>query len=641
MTHYETKETGWVEGVERMVEDALNNLSNLHTALGLRAIKTGRPETYQLQSRYDLDYFDLKYRFEDLARAPSPELAAEVIPTTVIGLAIGMLEKLKPWWEELGLDPDSPVIKIIAVTLPKPPTSDVKYNNYLALFVEGFERGLGQDIGEESIALAKRHLRSSVALVVFYPIYLAGMVKGIYDKAAEGGAELKRFVNDPQAFLSETIAAITALLSLPADEIVLKLGESTGQDLRDTIVHLAGQNNAYIYIFELGKVMGPLVAGLVIEIVLGKGVSWLAGKALTGLREVLEKLPWPDSLRVKYRERRIPSEKELETPETKVEAAPSTATVPSSPIGDVPEAEPVPKDVVPEGAPEAPPAPKDVVPESTPEPVPKDVVPEPTPEPVPEQVPELQPGPKPDIASMTPDEIILRVKDKSFADAKADLEAAGYTVYETSSGTQVIAVATDGAKKKGLKKLHVDADGIVREGPRRPVSNRISSPGLLRRRLVKAIEAANPGFVEAHQAHHLIPDEVARKSDLVKRADELGIFEIDTVSNGLLLPTKSTALKAYKHPNYGDLSNLPMHRTSHAQFSEKALKEADSLWKKLTVDGTLDPAQIPAAKIEEAIKELREELIDYIQSTGAQIPAGPRAGELAESGGTETDDAIV
>jgi hypothetical protein len=185
---------------------------------------------------------------------------------------------------------------------------------------------LGQDIGEASMALAKRHLRSSVALAVFQPIYLAGMVRGVYDKGAEIFAELEKFLQDPRAFVSETIESIKAILSLPPEQIARILGESTGQSIRETIDRLKDQGNAYTYIFELGRVMGPLVAGVIIEIIFSKGVSWLVEKALTGLKNVIRKVPSVDSLSQKYRGRGIPSETELEIAEATIEEAPSAAS---------------------------------------------------------------------------------------------------------------------------------------------------------------------------------------------------------------------------------------------------------------------------------------------------------------------------
>ncbi|MCP3961972.1 MAG: hypothetical protein GY719_29370 [bacterium] len=219
-------------------------------------------------------------------------------------------------------------------------------------------------------------------------------------------------------------------------------------------------------------------------------------------------------------------------------------------------------------------------------------------------------------------EQIIRLVGKPIDKVKAELEALGYTVYQRK-GKSVIAVLKKEAKEKGLRKLHVGDGGLVFEGLR--VSTRIGQKKF-RADLLRAVMQLNPDFVDMHQAHHLIPHEAVDNSELFRVARELGVFDVDDVSNGVLLPKESGATDAYKLPVYGDVENLPFHRTSHDVYNKKVMDEADKVWNDLTKNGTKMPEPV---EIQDAIQEMQEGLIEHLMLPESRIPSGTRKDHLA------------
>jgi len=168
---------------------------------------------------------------------------------------------------------------------------------------------------------------------------------------------------------------------------------------------------------------------------------------------------------------------------------------------------------------------------------------------------------------------------------------------------------------------------------------RLSKKGKLRTRLKKSLGADLDW--SNHQGHHLIPDEVVRKSKWLKIAHDKGWFDIDGVDNGLMMATKEDGKFAYAHPKYGgiqgDGAGLPMHRTSHGKFNTTSLLEAQKIGEGLKRQYR-DLDQVPEGTMRDAIEELQEDLFEYIQTPDARLPQGhKRAGELAISDGEHND----
>src|SRR5690606_8310391 len=103
----------------------------------------------------------------------------------------------------------------------------------------------------------------------------------------------------------------------------------------------------------------------------------------------------------------------------------------------------------------------------------------------------------------------------------------GYTVY-TSGGRTFLRRST--ANDERFAQLTVDADGVIQAGSAK--SLRVSSSSRAGASVGRLLESA--GLKQRpphHQAHHLVPDEVVRKRDLLREAYERGLFDPDGPDN--------------------------------------------------------------------------------------------------------------
>jgi hypothetical protein len=148
---------------------------------------------------------------------------------------------------------------------------------------------------------------------------------------------------------------------------------------------------------------------------------------------------------------------------------------------------------------------------------------------------------------------------------------------------------------KGNPELHLDAEGIIKEG-KSPERERVSTPGALGDRMETAGVMLPKGF----QAHHLIPDEVARTHPLAQAARSRGVppWDIDSADNGIALPGS---------PDKVGTTGLPVHRGSHRNYTEHAartLKAAqDALERQY---GGLD--KVPPEALTQAMKGVEVQL---------------------------------
>ena len=177
------------------------------------------------------------------------------------------------------------------------------------------------------------------------------------------------------------------------------------------------------------------------------------------------------------------------------------------------------------------------------------------------------------------------------------LKAAGYTVKIDGEGYAVH--RGPGAAERGLPELHLDAEGVIREGPS-PDRERLSTPGALSTRLEKVGIPLPPGF----QAHHLIPDEVARTHPLAQAARARGAppWDVDGADNGIALPGSPEKVGA---------TGLPVHRGSHRGYTKYA-SEALSAQRDALVEryGSLD--KVPPEVLAQAMKRVEGQLRDDV-----------------------------
>ncbi|MCK6517405.1 AHH domain-containing protein [Myxococcota bacterium] len=179
------------------------------------------------------------------------------------------------------------------------------------------------------------------------------------------------------------------------------------------------------------------------------------------------------------------------------------------------------------------------------------------------------------------------------------LKSAGYAVKIDGEGYAVH--RAPGLAERGLPELHLDAEGVIREGPS-PDRERLSTPGALSTRMEKVGIPLPPGF----QAHHLIPDEVARTHPLAQAARARGAppWDVDGADNGIALPGSPEKVGA---------TGLPVHRGSHRGYTKHA-------WEALTAQettlkqqhGSLD--KVPPEALTETMRtverQLRQDIVD-------------------------------
>ena len=173
------------------------------------------------------------------------------------------------------------------------------------------------------------------------------------------------------------------------------------------------------------------------------------------------------------------------------------------------------------------------------------------------------------------------------------LRTAGYAVQIDGDGYALR--RAPGLAERGLPDLHLDAEGVIREGPS-PDRERLSTPGALSNHMERAGVPLPPGF----QAHHLIPDEVARTHPLAQAARSRGVppWDVDGESNGLALPGSLEKVGA---------SGLPVHRGSHRGYTEHAKDVLDGQLTTLAQEhGSVD--KVPPEVLTQVMKRVEGQL---------------------------------
>jgi hypothetical protein len=156
-----------------------------------------------------------------------------------------------------------------------------------------------------------------------------------------------------------------------------------------------------------------------------------------------------------------------------------------------------------------------------------------------------------------------------------------YQVFPNANGTTVIRQKTD----VGLQ-LHVDKDGVIREGASRNVSPLRISTEQMRQKLRNAGIEILPN----HGIHHKIPISVAEKDPLVSMARELG-YDINNAANLKQLPRDSAARSAPVSANLPEHGAENYHPKWIAHTKQVLEGTLNSLRQKYKVPANLNPEQ--------------------------------------------------
>ena len=188
------------------------------------------------------------------------------------------------------------------------------------------------------------------------------------------------------------------------------------------------------------------------------------------------------------------------------------------------------------------------------------------------------------------------------------LRGVGYAIVVDGEGFAVRRIS--GSAARGLPELHLDAEGVIREGPS-PARDRLSVPGALSSQMEKVGISLPEGF----QAHHLIPDEVARTHPLAQAARARGVppWDVDNPDNGIALPGS---------PEKVGTTGLPVHRGSHREYTFYARDALDGALKPLVAQyGALD--KVPPDVLVQTMKTLEKQLrADLIGLPALRSPTG-------------------
>jgi A nuclease family of the HNH/ENDO VII superfamily with conserved AHH len=156
----------------------------------------------------------------------------------------------------------------------------------------------------------------------------------------------------------------------------------------------------------------------------------------------------------------------------------------------------------------------------------------------------------------------------------------GYATYEIDGRPFLRRI--EGADER-FAQLTVD-DGVIRVGP--ASSTRLGRTE--RREQSIASLLARHGLTERpphHEAHHVVPDEIARKQELMHEAHGRDLFDLDASENLALLArrTGDDGAPVAKVPGLSE--GLPTHQGPHPKYSLAVTRAADKVMGELLADG--------------------------------------------------------
>lgn len=154
-------------------------------------------------------------------------------------------------------------------------------------FLRGVAKGVEQSVDASTARLLERQIaKSSILNAVFPVVFAAGAVAGIIKDVVEGIKGIVQIVSniDKIAAATEKLLAEIARDSEIAHAFGVEVGKACGRDLTKM-----SNQNAVVFTFELGLLIGPLVL-LTILAILGLPEA-LGARIIAGLLSILKKFP--------------------------------------------------------------------------------------------------------------------------------------------------------------------------------------------------------------------------------------------------------------------------------------------------------------------------------------------------------------
>ncbi len=184
----------------------------------------------------------------------------------------------------------------------------------------------------------------------------------------------------------------------------------------------------------------------------------------------------------------------------------------------------------------------------------------------------------------------------------------GYKAYRFGERTFLRRTVSDDRR---FVQLTIDGEGAIRVGPAR--SPRITKAERRKQSIASLLE--KKGLTQRpphHQAHHVVPDEVVRKHDLMREAHRRGLFDPDAPENiALLAERRANGVVPDKVPGLSE--GLPRHQGAHPVYSGRVTDAADKVMHDvLPPHGMLD--QVPDEMLKDAAAQIRDRAWKLLQS---------------------------
>ncbi len=172
------------------------------------------------------------------------------------------------------------------VDAPKDEAFDIRV---IDSFLQGIGEGLGDDFAQKWSELMQAYADHALSLPLMQHRLWLGAMDGIAEEAAETLVFLRQFADDPERFIDQLMRAIRMGIMQP-QSTSRSFGQALGEDLRDQIVTLLGARGPGEFLYELGKISGPILLEVVLS-VLAPEASVLRGLPMVGgkLRTLVSK----------------------------------------------------------------------------------------------------------------------------------------------------------------------------------------------------------------------------------------------------------------------------------------------------------------------------------------------------------------
>ncbi len=115
--------------------------------------------------------------------------------------------------------------------------------------------------------LMEKHLNAIPYQAMFPQVFSAGIVYGMGEYLAQMAGTLGNFLENPYDALNDMVKAVELLLSTPTGDLFFELGKGMGYQAISEVERLNTYTNPFGYLFQIGRLLGPLVMEEIISMV--------------------------------------------------------------------------------------------------------------------------------------------------------------------------------------------------------------------------------------------------------------------------------------------------------------------------------------------------------------------------------------